>query len=180
MWVRPLAEGVGSWNFQDLKTSWVLQNHKVSAPNSFCKWSNSHPVFQKMSHDGRSKKNVLKLSSSSWLLRVMDPCRLLLDFKNRLFAPSKKNYHVQKRTIPSKISALRAFKKKLSASKKTSALRAKAFNKKFKKNSSRFAADFVQKKTPKYFFFERICSKKTLHGILWMNLRVIFRCFYEK
>ena len=89
------------------------------------------------------------ISSSSWLLRAMDPCRLLLDFKNRLFAPSKKNYHVQKRTIPSKISALRAFKKKLSASKKNSALRAEAFKKKFKKKLQPLRGWFRSKKTPK-------------------------------
>ena len=91
------------------------------------------------------------ISSSSWLLRAMDPCRLLLDFKNRLFAPSKKNYHVQKRTIPSKISALRAFKKKLSASKKNSALRAEAFKKKFKKKLQPLRGWFRSKKNSKTF-----------------------------
>ena len=122
------------------------------------------------------------ISSSSWLLRAMDPCRLLLDFKNRLFAPSKKNYHVQKRTIPSKISALRAFKKKLSASKKNSALRAEAFKKKFKKKTpaaSRLISfkkklQNVQKKTRRFaptfkkklqnsFFLNGSVQKKTLY-----------------
>ena len=91
------------------------------------------------------------ISSSSWLLRAMDPCRLLLDFKNRLFAPSKKNYHVQKKTIPSKNSALRAFKKKLSASKKNSALRAEAFKKKFKKKLQPLRGWFRSKKNSKTF-----------------------------
>ena len=114
------------------------------------------------------------ISSSSWLLRAMDPCRLLLDFKNRLFAPSKKNYHVQKKTIPSKNSALRAFKKKLSASKKNSALRAEAFKKKLqplrgwfrsKKNSKTFkkklgASRRRSKKNSKIVFFWTDLFKK--------------------
>ena len=114
----------------------------------------SRPICLQKSRFGRKKTFAtisVVISSSSWLLRAMDPCRLLLDFKNRLFAPSKKNYHVQKRTIPSKISALRAFKKKLSASKKNSALRAEAFKKKFKKKLQPLRGWFRSKKNSKTF-----------------------------
>ena len=120
------------------------------------------------------------ISSSSWLLRAMDPCHLLLDFKNRLFAPSKKNYHVQKRTIPSKISALRAFKKKLSASKKTRRFAPKRSKKKFKKTpaasrlisfkkklqnvqkKTRLFAPTFKKKLQNSFFLNGSVQKKTL------------------
>ena len=93
------------------------------------------------------------ISSSSWLLRAMDPCRLLLDFKNRLFAPSKKNYHVQKKTIPSKkLGASRvqkktiSFKKKLGASRRSVQKKTPAASRliSFKKKLQN-----VQKKTPK-------------------------------
>ena len=114
----------------------------------------SRPICLQKSRFGRKKTFAtisVVISSSSWLLRAMDPCRLLLDFKNRLFAPSKKNYHVQKKTIPSKNSALRAFKKKLSASKKNSALRAEAFKKKFKKKLQPLRGWFRSKKNSKTF-----------------------------
>ena len=111
----------------------------------------------------------------------MDPCRLLLDFKNRLFAPSKKNYHVQKKTIPSKNSALRAFKKKLSSSKKKlgasrrsvqkkiqkktpAASRLISFKKKLQnvqKKTRRFAPTF-KKKLQNSFFLNGSVQKKKL------------------
>ena len=43
--VHILLLGVWSWNFQELKTSWVLQNCKVSASNSHWKYANSHIIF---------------------------------------------------------------------------------------------------------------------------------------
>ena len=107
------------------------------------------------------------ISSSSWLLRAMDPCRLLLDFKNRLFAPSKKTITFKKKLSLQKTRRFARSKKNYQLQKKTRRFAPKRSKKNSKKNSSRFAADFVQKKTPKRskklqnsFFFERICSKK--------------------
>ena len=110
----------------------------------------------------------------------MDPCRLLLDFKNRLFAPSKKlsrskkNYpfkklgasRVQKKTI--------SFKKKLGASRRSvqkkiqkktpAASRLISFKKKLQnvqKKTRRFAPTF-KKKLQNSFFLNGSVQKKTL------------------
>ena len=147
----------------------------------------SRPICLQKSRFGRKKTFAtisVVISSSSWLLRAMDPCRLLLDFKNRLFAPSKKNYHVQKKTIPSKkLGASRvqkktiSFKKKLGASRRSvqkkiqkktpAASRLISFKKKLQnvqKKTRRFAPTF-KKKLQNSFFLNGSVQKKTLQRI---------------
>ena len=137
----------------------------------------SRPICLQKSRFGRKKTFAtisVVISSSSWLLRAMDPCRLLLDFKNRLFAPSKKNYpfkklgasRVQKKTI--------SFKKKLGASRRSvqkkiqkktpAASRLISFKKKLQnvqKKTRRFAPTF-KKKLQNSFFLNGSVQKKTL------------------
>ena len=112
----------------------------------------SRPICLQKSRFGRKKTFAtisVVISSSSWLLRAMDPCRLLLDFKNRLFAPSKKTITFKKKLSLQKTRRFARSKKNYQLQKKTRRFAPKRSKKNSKKNSSRFAADFVQKKTPK-------------------------------
>ena len=105
----------------------------------FKKWRFAADLSSKKNVSGEKKTFAtisVVISSSSWLLRAMDPCRLLLDFKNRLFAPSKK-------TI--------AFKKELSLQKSRRFARSKKKTISFKKKlgaSRRSVQKKIQKKTP--------------------------------